>query len=326
MTTENAIDDLGAASLRRFTGVATFVGAPFAPDSDNHEIAIVGLPYDFQGGRGSARTGPGEIRNMSKLIRTHSYGGVAPFELCRIADLGDAPMNPFDPKQSIDLATEFVSEATRNGARLIAAGGDHGATYAAVKGLVGDGGPVGLVHFDAHPDTYGDPFGPGFVTHGNAVRLLIEEGYVDAKRTVSVGIHGTRFSTTDRDYHVDAGMGLITIDDLREQGVVGTLGKIKDIVGDGPTYITFDIDVLDPAFAMGTGSPEPGGMTTYEALSLIRGMHDLDIIGGDVMEVAPPFDVNGHTALNAANVMFEITCATALALSRSRQPKEGASA
>lgn len=311
------LDAFGTQAIRRFTGLSTLVGAPFVSDAKDLDIVLAGVPYDFQSGRGSARMGPGQIREMSRLIRSLSFGGVAPFELCRVGDIGDSAMNPLDPRQSIELATEFVSGATAGGAAVVAAGGDHGATYAVLKGLVRNG-PVGLIHFDAHPDTYGDPFGKGLVTHGNAVRLAIEEGIVDPARTISVGIHGTRFATTDRDYHRDAGMELVTMDDFGRLGVDGTLERIRGVVGDQPTYLTFDVDVLDSPYVVGTGAPEPGGFSMREALDLLRGLHGLHIIGGDVMEVAPPFDQSGHTALNAANVMFEILCATALTVDRLR--------
>lgn len=311
------IGEVGTAALTRFAGVSTFMRAPYLPEAVDLDIALAGLPYDFQSGRGSARLGPRQIREMSGLIRQLSYGLVAPFDLCRIADVGDAVLNPMDPRRSIELATEFVAGHASNGAAVVAAGGDHGVTFSMLKGLVQDGPPVGLVHFDAHPDTYDDPFG-GYIHHGNAIRAAIEEGLVDPARTITVGIHGTRFITTDRDWHADNGLALMTADEVAELGTAHTIERIKQVVGQGPTYITFDIDALDTPWAIGTGAPEPGGLTMREALSILRGMHGLDIIGGDVMEVAPPFDPSGQTALNAANLMFEIICATALAISAKR--------
>ncbi|OZF07865.1 agmatinase [Rhodococcus sp. 15-1154-1] len=307
---------MGKAAFARFSGVSTFLKAPYRPELGELDIALAGLPYDFQSGRGSAKQGPRQIREMSGLIRQLSFDGVAPFDLCRIADVGDAVLNPMNPHQSIELATEFVSRIADTGATVVAAGGDHGATYPMLKGLV-RGGPVGLIHFDAHPDTYDDPYG-GYIHHGNAVRASIEAGLVDPARTITLGIHGTRFITSDRDWHADHGMALMTVNDIDDLGIQGTLAEVRKVVGDGPTYITFDIDVLDPSCAIGTGAPEPGGLTMREALNLLRGMHGLDIIGGDVMEVVPSFDLGGQTALSAANVMFEITCATAVAIAAKR--------
>lgn len=312
------IHAVGAASVSRFVGLSTFLHAPYDPDPTGADIALVGIPYDFQSGRGSAKTGPSHIREMSRLIRPLTFLGVNPFELCSVVDAGDSNVNPMDPRESVEMATAFVSRLAARGTKVIAAGGDHGATYMMIKGLAQQhDGPIGLVHFDAHPDTYGDPFGP-YVTHGNAVRLAIEEGFVDPKRTVSVGIHGTRFLGTDRDYHVDAGMGMITIDDFTRLGTAGTIEAIRAIVGDQPTYITVDVDVLDTAYAMGTGAPEPGGFSMRELLDILRGLQGLDIVGGDVMEVSPPFDPQGHTALCAANIMLEILAATALAITAGR--------
>lgn len=317
---EIGISEVGRQAQGRFSGVSTFMRAPYAPDGNDVEIALIGLPYDFQSGRGSARMGPAQIREMSGLIRPLSFDLIAPFELCRVADVGNAVLNPMDPRRSIDLATEFVANLAAKGAAVVSAGGDHGVTYSAIKGLVEGGrveGPIGLVHFDAHPDTYDDPFG-GYIHHGNAIRASIESGLVDPARTISVGIHGTRFITSDRDWHRDHGLSLLTVDDVADLGIEGTAAEIRRVVGDGPTYISFDIDAMDTAYAVGTGAPEPGGLTMREALGILRGMHGLDIIGGDVMEVAPPFDPSGHTALCAANLMFEILCGTALAYARKR--------
>jgi guanidinopropionase len=315
--TETGMSELGHLGQARFSGISTFMRASYVPDADGVEIALAGLPYDFQGGRGSARLGPAQIREMSGLIRPQSFNLVAPFEMCRVADVGNAVVNPMNPRESIDLATEFVAGLAAKGAAVVSAGGDHGVTYSAVKGLVQGKDPISLVHFDAHPDSYDDPYG-GYIHHGNAIRAAVEGGYVDPSRAVSVGIHGTRFFGSDRDWHRDHGMRLLTIDDVADLGVAETVAEIRRIVGDGPTYVTFDIDVLDTPYAVGTGAPEPGGLTMREALGILRGLHGLDIIGGDVMEVAPPFDPSGHTALCAANIMFEILCGTALAYAEKR--------
>lgn len=312
--------EIAERAMGRFSGVSTFMRAPYNPDAVGVELALAGLPYDFQSGRGSARLGPNQIREVSGLIRQLSYGLVAPFELCSIADVGNASLNPMDPRLSIELAADFVAGLASKGARLVSAGGDHGVTYSAIKGLVGDGAPISLIHFDAHPDTYDDPFG-GFIHHGNAIRASIEAGYVDPNRTISVGLHGTRFIPTDRDYHRANGLSLLTTNDVYDLGVDGTVSEIRHVVGEGPTYISFDIDALDTAYAIGTGAPEPGGLMMRETLDILRGLHGLDVLGGDVMEVAPPFDPSGHTALCAANIMFEIVCATALAIAKKRESK-----
>ncbi|WP_257014855.1 agmatinase [Rhodococcus sp. ACPA1] len=308
---ESTIGELGKQGMGRFTGVQTFMRAPYQPDLEGVDIALAGIPFDFQGGRGSAKQGPSQVRQMSGLIRRVSFDGVSPFDLCRVADIGDAVLNPMSPRVSQDLAAEFVGRVADRGGALVAVGGDHGTTYPILKGLVRNG-PVGLIHFDAHPDTYDDPYG-GYIHHGNAIRAAIEEGLVDPKRTISLGIRGTRFMSTDRDYHAQHGMRLLTINDVIELGITETVAEIRRVVGDGPTYITFDIDALDPPYAIGTGAPEPDGLSMREALAILRGLKGLDIIGGDVMEVAPPLDPSGHTALNAANIMFEIICAIALA-------------
>jgi guanidinopropionase len=295
----------------RFVGVSTFMRAAYRPGgSPDIDIALAGVPFDFPSGRGQPRLAPAQIREMSRLVRQISSRGVAPFELCTIADVGDAGMNPFDHRRSADIAADFIAGIVDQGSAVVVAGGDHGTTYPVLKGAVRDG-PVGLVHFDSHPDTYQDTYGVDGINHGNAVVRAIEDGMVDPARTISVGIRGTRFSTTDRDYHESAGMRLITMEEFDSLGVEATLAEIHRVIGDGPTYITFDIDSLDTPYAVGTGAPEPGGLSMREAFGLLRGLAGAPIIGGDVVEVSPPNDPTGHTALCAANLMFELVCLTA---------------
>jgi len=314
----NDISQMGQDAIARYAGMSTFMRRPYKPELDGAEIALVGLPYEFQTGRGSAKLGPTQIREMSGLIRQHSFHGIAPFELCKVVDAGNSPVNPMDPKKSIEMAAEFVAGIAATGAAVVSAGGDHGVTFSAIKGLVGDREPIGLIHLDAHPDTYDDPYGGDFIHHGNAIRASIEHGFVDASRAISLGIHGTRFILEDRDWHRDHGMSLLTIEDIDRIGIDGTLERVRQVVGDGPVYVTFDIDALDTPYAIGTGAPEPDGLSMKQALALVRGFQGLDIIGGDVMEVAPPFDPSGITALSAANLMFEILCATAVAYAKRR--------
>jgi guanidinopropionase len=253
---------------------------------------------------------------MSRLIRKVSSRGVEPFELCRIADVGDAGMNPVRPMASIAQAVDFIEKIVDHGSAVVIAGGDHGATYPVLKGSVRKG-PIGLVHIDSHPDTYDDDWGVRH-NHGNVLLRGIEDGLLDPERIISVGIRGTRYSSTDRDYHADHGMRLITMEEFDSLGVEETLRQIRDVIGDAPTYLTFDIDSLDTAYAMGTGSPEPGGFSMREALSLVRGLAGCNIVGGDVVEVSPAHDPLGHTALCGANLMFEIICLVALRIDAER--------
>jgi guanidinopropionase len=312
---------LGKQALERYTGMSTFMRMPFKPDLADVEIALVGLPFEFQSGRGSAKLGPTQIREMSGLIRQYSFHGIGPSELCNIADAGNSPVHPMDPKKGMEMAAEFIASIAERGIAVVSAGGDHGVTYAAIKGIVRDRSPIGLIHLDAHPDAYDDIYGGDYIHHGNAVRAAIEHGYVDAERTISLGIHGTRFLRSDRSWHAEHGMTLLTVEDIDRIGIEETLAEVRRVVGQGPVYVTFDIDVLDTPFAIGTGAPEPGGLSMKQALALVRGFQGLDVIGGDVMEVSPPFDASGQTALNGANIMFEILCATALAYANKRDAK-----
>lgn len=294
----------------RFAQPATFFRTPWLGEDAAVDVALIGVPFDFATNRPGSRFGPAQIREMSRLVRRfNSVGHASPFDQCTVADLGDAPVIPLDIGRSVTLITEFVSRIARRGPAVLSAGGDHGVTYPVIKGLY-QGTPFGVIHFDAHPDTYADAWGDRY-NHGTLLRRCVEEGLIDPKRTVSVGIHGSRFALDDRDFHRDNGMRLITFDEFEEIGRARTVEILREVVGTGPTYLTFDIDALDSAYCVGTGSPEPGGLTMRDAQVLIRGLRGLNIIGADLCEVSPPLDATTNTALNGANLMFELLCVLA---------------
>ncbi len=312
------LSPLDSSVVPRFAEPATFMRAPYLREGyDQVEVALVGVPFDMATNRNGARQGPAQIREMSRLIRRVSEtGAVSPFDLCSIADIGDAPFSPLDHMGSIEAIAEFFARLSAAGVAVVAAGGDHAITYPILKGIAGTE-PLGLVHIDAHPDTY-DEFMGNRYNHATPLRRGIEEGFIDPRRVVSVGLRGTRFSADDRSFNDEQQMRVITMDEYESLGREAVIEEIRRVVGDGPTYVTYDIDALDTPYCVGTGAPEPGGLSMRDSLVLLRGLRGLEIVGGDVAEVSPPLDPSGHTALNAANLMFELLCLTCETVARAR--------
>jgi len=297
----------------RFAGPVTFMRLPQIEDASILDIALLGVPFDLgTTNRPGARHGPRDIRHMSSIIRrVHPVTRIEPCRLCRIADAGDTPTNPADLMQSLTMIEDRVAEIRGKGAWTLALGGDHLVSLPILRGIAKAQpglGPLGMVHFDAHSDTNDTYFGGMRYTHGTPFRRAIEEGLLDPKRIVQIGIRGSLFDPEDMNWAVQAGVRIIKIEEFEALGVEATIAEARRVVGEGPSYLTFDVDSLDPAFAPGTGTPEIGGLTPREAQRLLRGLRGLQIIGADVVEVAPPFDQSGGTALIGANMMFEILC------------------
>ena len=299
----------------RYTGLPTFMRVPFSPDLQDVDIGLIGVPFD--GGvtnRPGARHGPREMRNQSSLTRKiNQASGICPYELCNVADIGDVVIeSPFTLEGSHREIERFFGRVAEAGVIPLSAGGDHSITLPIFRAIARKQ-PLALVHFDAHCDTGDDYLGSRF-HHGAPFSRAVEEGLLDPKRTIQIGIRG---AVNDRDiwkFSHDSGMRVIYIEEYFEMGPKAVIEEARRIVGDAPTYISFDVDALDPVFAPGTGTPEVGGYSTHEAQLMIRGLRGLNLIGGDVVEVAPPFDPTGNTALVGATMMFEILCVLADAL------------
>jgi agmatinase len=296
----------------RFAHPATFMRLPHVTGAAGLDVAIVGVPYD--GGtsyRPGARLGPREVRAQSSLIRTYSYfQKVAPFDRLNVADMGDIDAPPVSIEKCYEVVESGIGAIVDAGARPIVIGGDHSISLPILRALAKRHGPLGLVQFDAHIDTWDEYFG-GKYFHGTPFRRAIEERLIDGKRFIQVGIRGPMYGEEDFEFHADHGITMIDIDQVKDRGIAWTVEQIRRVVT-GPSYMTFDIDSVDPAFAPGTGTPEVGGLTSHEAQRLVRGLAGVSFVGGDIVEVSPVFDGPGQiTALLAANIMFEFLCVLA---------------
>lgn len=297
--------------LPRFAGIPTFMRLPhLAPEeAEEVDIGLIGVPWD--GGttnRAGARHGPRQMRDSSTLMRNvHHVTGVRPYELANCADLGDTPVNPVDLEDSLARIQRFFETVHSQGTLPLSAGGDHLVTLPIMRAIAKDG-PLGMVHFDAHTDTWDRYFGDYTYTHGTPFRRAIEEGLLDPKRTIQIGIRGGLYTPQDKDWGLEQGIRVIEIEEFFELGAQRVVEEARRVVGEGPTYISFDVDGLDPVYAPGTGTPEIGGFSTHEAQIMLRGLRGLNLIGGDVVEVSPPFDPSGNTALVGVTLMFEILC------------------
>ena len=315
----NRFQPVDAAVTPRFGDIPTFMRLPHVRDPAEVDIALIGVPWD--GGttnRAGARHGPREIRNQSSFMRkVHHVSRIAPYDLARVADLGDCPVNPINLDDTLARVELFFNRVHDAGAIPLSAGGDHLITLPIFRAIARER-PVGMIHVDAHSDTNDRYFGDNLYTHGTPFRRAVEEGLLDPKRTVQIGIRGSIYGPGDMAFAEEHGMRVIYMEEFCELGVEGTIAEARRVVGGGPSYISFDVDGLDPVYAPGTGTPEIGGLTTREAQHLLRGLQGLDLVGGDVVEVAPPFDPSGNTALVGATIMFEILCLLADAVDRRR--------
>lgn len=311
MTGDPRFQPLDVSRSPRFSDIATFFRLQKAPVTDELDIAVLGASFDlgvnFQAG---ARNGPSAVREASRGIRkSHPTSNVEPFKVCNVADVGDSPTNPYDLLRSIDLIEEFVARIHAAGALPLTVGGDHTIPLPILRAIARDR-PVGLVQFDSHPDLHDEVFGSK-INHGTSFRRAIEEGLIDPKRSIQIGLRGSRFSSEDLNYGIEAGIRVITFDEYEDIGRAAVVEEIRRISGQGPCYVSFDIDALDPVFARGTGTPEVGGLSVRDCQVMIRSLAEADVVGADICEVAPALDASGLTQLNAANLLFELLCVLA---------------
>jgi guanidinopropionase len=291
----------------RYWDIATLLRVPREDDLANVDIGLFGIPIDCTGFRVGTREGPAAIREASRNIRRFNpTTGICPFDLARIYDLGDAPVNPFTLEGSVDLATEYVTNVRKNGVRPLAVGGDHTIALPMLRGTY-DGEPLGMIQFDSHADVYSDHYGVK-IMNGTFIVRAHEEGIIDPERIIQIGMHGTLNEKWDWQHGLDIGTTVVTMDRFEELGRAALIDLVKEVVGSGPVYLTFDVDGLDPVVAPGTSAREPGGLFMRDVQMILRGLDGVNIVGADVNEVNPLLDPSGITANAAANVVFEIAC------------------
>lgn len=292
----------------RYAGPSTFCRLPERRDVPYCDVAILGVPFDSGTSyRPGARFGPQAIRQASRHLRYnfHPAYGTEPFNQIQVADAGDVSCNPFSITEAIDQIESMASELLNSVGALISLGGDHTIAVPLLRAMHRRHGPVALVHFDAHLDTWDTYFGAPY-THGTPFRRAAEEGLFDDQTSMHVGIRGPLYSREDLERDAELGFKVIHCDELNEQGPDHVARRIRDRVGSAPLYLSIDIDVLDPAHAPGTGTPEVAGLSTRELLSILRGLSGLNLVGGDIVEVAPAYDHAEITALAAATIAFEL--------------------
>jgi len=301
-----AIGQVDGLQVPRFSGHTTFARLPRLEGVDHYDVAIVGVPFDSGVTyRPGARFGPSYIRQGSRLLRPYNPAlDVKPFAGIQVVDAGDIAVNPFDIGEAMTQIQAGVAELSGGGKPVVILGGDHTIALPALRALHAQHGPIALVHFDAHLDTWDTYFNAPY-THGTPFRRAWEEGLLDAGRTMHVGIRGSLYSERDLSEDADMGFSIVHARDMDRLGADRVIEMIRERVGDAPVYISIDIDVLDPGFAPGTGTPEAGGLTSRELLAIVRGFDGAHLIGGDIVEVSPPYDHAEITAIVAANLAYE---------------------
>jgi guanidinobutyrase len=308
MTTSNP-QPLGGNEMPRFGGIATFMRLPGTTALGDLDVAVVGVPFDLgTSNRPGARFGPRQIRSESVLLRPYNMATrAAPFDSLRIDDVGDVATNPYNLADSIERITAHYREIAANDVTPVTMGGDHTVVLPILRALAEKHGPLGLVHVDAHTDINDTMFGEK-IAHGTPFRRAVEEGLLDPDRVVQIGVRGTGYEADDFDWSRAQGFRVVQVEECWHRSLTPLMSEVREKVGTGPAYLSFDIDGLDPAFAPGTGTPEIGGLTTIQGMEIIRGCRDLDLVGCDLVEIAPAYDPTGNTALLGANLLYEMLC------------------
>ena len=300
---------LGGNQMPRFGGPGTMMRLPAQATAEGLDACFVGVPLDIgTSNRSGTRFGPRQIRAESALLRPYNMATrAAPFDSLQVADIGDVPTNPYDLGKSVEIIEAAYDPILAHGCRPLTLGGDHTLTLPILRAMRKRHGPVGLIHVDAHADVNEAMFGER-LAHGTPFRRAVEEGLLDTGRAVQIGLRGTGYAADDFDWPRGQGFRVVRAEECWHKSLGPLMGELRDQLGDGPVYLSFDIDSLDPAYAPGTGTPEIGGLTVMQGLEIIRGCRGLELVGCDLVEVSPPYDPAGTTALVGANLLFEMLC------------------
>jgi guanidinopropionase len=315
---------VSGVDLPRFAGIPTFMRLPHVPLDDPRiaevQIGLIGAPWD--GGttnRPGPRHGPRQLRDLSTMIRAQNgITRVRPFEAANCADLGDVGPNPGDLMDSLKRMETFYARVKEKGIIPLTAGGDHLCTLPILRALAKDA-PLGMIHFDSHTDLFHSYFGGTMYTHGTPFRRAMEEGLLDPHRVTMIGIRGSAYDFEDRDFAKAVGIRVIPIEEVFTRGVDEVMAEARERAGTRDTYVSYDIDFVDPTYAPGTGTPEVGGPTSWQALQVARGLRGVKVVGADLVEVSPPFDPTGGTAFLGVSLMFEMLCVIAERLGAERR-------
>jgi len=310
MSNNNFNQPLGGNEMPRFSGIASMFRLPTQETAEGLDIALVGIPLDIgTSNRSGTRYGPRQIRTESVLVRPYGMATrAAPFESFQVADIGDVALNPYDLKKCISIIEQYYENLLKHDVKPISIGGDHTITLPILRQLAKKHGPMALVHVDAHTDINDTMFGEK-IAHGTIFRRAIEEGLVDPHNMIQIGPRATGYSAEDFDWAREQGVQVVTGEECWYKSLQPLMTEFRDKIGsDIPTYLSFDIDGLDPSVAPGTGTPEPGGLAASQGLEIIRGCFGLNMMACDLVEVSPPFDTSGNTSLLAANLIFEMLC------------------
>jgi len=300
---------LSGNAMPRFGGIASMMRLPVVTSAQGLNAAFIGIPLDTgTSHRPGARFGPRQIRAESCLLRPYNMAtGAAPFDALQVADLGDVPINTYSLAKSLPIITDFFDEVLASDCIPLTLGGDHTIALPILRAMAKKHGPVALVHVDAHADVNEDMFGES-IAHGTPFRRAVEEGLLACDKVYQIGLRGTGYASDDFDWPRSQGFTLVPAHEVWYQSLAPLMERIRRHVGDMPCYLSFDIDGIDPAYAGGTGTPEIGGLTVPQALEIVRGCRGLNIVGADLVEVSPPYDPSGNTALLGANLLFEMLC------------------
>ncbi len=307
--TKQTNQPLGGNEMPRFAGPGTMMRLPTQATAEGLDACFVGVPFDIgTSNRAGTRHGPRQIRAESSLMRPYNMATrAAPFDSLMVADIGDVAINPFNLADSIRIIEEAYDSIFSHGCRPLTMGGDHTIVYPILRAAAKVHGPVGIVHIDAHADVNDLMFGEK-VAHGTPFRRIVEEGLCDPKRVAQIGLRATGYTAEDFDWPREQGFRVVQAEECWHKSLTPLMAEIRGQFGKGPVYISFDIDGLDSAFAPGTGTPEVGGLTSIQGLEIIRGCRGLDVIGGDMVEISPPYDTSGNTAMLGANLLYEMLC------------------
>lgn len=300
---------LSGNAMPRFGGIASMMRLPIATSPQGLDAAFIGVPLDIgTSHRPGTRFGPREIRSESSLIRPYNMAtGAAPFDTLQVADLGDVPINTYSLEKSLPIITNFYTTVLDAGCTPLTLGGDHTIALPILRAVAAKHGPVALIHVDAHADVNPDMFGER-IAHGTPFRRAVEENLLNGPKVFQIGLRGSGYAADDFDWPRQQGFTLVPAHEVWYQSLAPLMQCVRSTIGNTPCYLSFDIDGIDPAYAGGTGTPEIGGLSVPQALEIIRGCYGLNIVGADLVEVSPPYDTSGNTALLGANLLFEMLC------------------